>query len=465
MARSDIENTIERAVQLGHDNQRLIELVEAHCANARIVREGGSGLVEQQTGLPIGMRSIRCDHAAPPSGFAHNLAFLVEDFYRANCVGCPHRRIRGIPNLATWCEERAAERARHEESARRVAEERARSLVARQAMRRHLRLSENDAGRELLDLLDHLDGRESGEEGHQDAEERLVATVRAAPGLISTGVVDALFAVAEIGEPAALRALTLWVQPASRLADRLLHIAVRLLADGPNPHAADVFVQFAHRAAPQDVQQIIDSLMKLAARVIRWEPEARPAGLLAAARVSLPVVLDAICRHLDDASSPSAVAVGGCAAEHLIRQEPGTASVLVPRLIEALPSAMDVRGAHPDPDALWHAIVRGLRAALVARPSETADAIDRVAPSRSDDEREHLFSVYTGVLDPRDGGAVPAEARRVALARVVARAMGDWDFDVAATAAAKVEHIAEFESCGTGRLRLSAHRNPAARAQ
>jgi hypothetical protein len=454
VSKSNIENSVERAVQLGRDNQKLIELVEAHCANARVVREGWGGMVEEQTGLPIGMRSIRCDHAAAPSGFASNLAFLVEDFYRANCIGCPHREMRGIPNLATWYEEREAERARQEEIARQAAEERARSLAARQATRRQLRLTEDDVGRELLDLLDRLDGREPGEEGHQDAEERLVATVRAAPGLLSTGVVNALFAVAEIGETSALRALTLWVEPVSRLADRLLHIAVRLLADGPNPDAAEVFVQFTYRAAPQDVEQIIDSLMQLASQVIWWEPEARPAGLLAAAGVSLPVVLDAICRHLGDASSPSTVAVGGCAAEHLIRHEPGTASVLVPRLIKALASAMDVHGTHPDPDALWHAVVRGLRAALVASPEATADAIDRVGPSRPDDEREHLFSVYSRILDPRDGVEVPAEARRVALARVVSRATGDWDLDVAATAAAKVEHIAEsnpVELAGSGR--------------
>src|SRR6267154_358801 len=136
MPRSDIEDSIDRAVQLGRDNQKLIGLIEAHCANARVVREGGTGRIEAQTGLPIGMRSIRCDHAATPSGVAHNLAFLVEDFYRGNCVGCPHRRIRGIPNLATWYKERAAEHARYVETKRRVAEECQRSLESRQAVRR-----------------------------------------------------------------------------------------------------------------------------------------------------------------------------------------------------------------------------------------------------------------------------------------------------------------------------------------
>ena len=464
MPRSDIENTIDRAVQLGRDNQKLIGLIEAHCANARVVREGGTGMVEAQTGLPIGMRSIRCDHAATPSGVGHNLAFLVEDFYRGNCVGCPHRRIQEIPNLATWCEERAAERARHAETERRAAEECQRSLESRQAVRRLLRLTENDAGRELLDLLDRLDGHEPSEADHQDAEERLVATVRSAPGFLSARIVDALFAVAEAGEPAALRALTIWVRRAPRLADRLLHVAVHLLAEDQDPQVAEVFVQLADRATPQDVEQIIDSLMGLAAQVIWWEQDDQPAGLLAAARVSLPVVLDAICRYLEghgpgdavggDGPSSAAVAVGGCAAEHLIRQEPGTASVLVPRLLEALPRAMHVRELHPAPDTLWHAVIRALRAAFLVRPVETADTVDRVALSRPVEERKHLFGMYAGVLNARDGTAVPVEARRVALARVVARAMGDWGLDVAATAATDVEHLAAsnpLELAGSGR--------------
>ncbi len=74
MSKSHTANSVERAVQLGRDDQKLIELIEAHCANARVVREGWGGMVEEQTGLPIEMRSIRCDHAAPASSFAHNLA-------------------------------------------------------------------------------------------------------------------------------------------------------------------------------------------------------------------------------------------------------------------------------------------------------------------------------------------------------------------------------------------------------
>src|SRR6266567_3517083 len=248
MSRSDIENTIDRTMQLGRDNQKLIGLIKAHCANARVVLEGGTGMVEAQTGLPIGMRSIRCDHAAMHSGVAHNLAFLAEDFYRGNCVGCPHRRIQGIPNLATWYEERAAEQARHTETERRVAEERQKSLKSRQAVRRLLRLTENDAGRELLNLLDRLDGHKPSEEDYQDAEERLVATIRCAPVFLSQGIIDALFAVAETGEPAALRSLTIWSDRAPRIADRLLRIAVHLLPDVQNLHAAEVFVQIADRA-------------------------------------------------------------------------------------------------------------------------------------------------------------------------------------------------------------------------
>ncbi len=88
------------------------------------------------------------------------------------------------------------------------------------------------------------------------------------------------------------------------------------------------------------------------------------------------------------------------------------------------------------------------------RPEETADAVDRVALLRSVEERKHLFWIYADVLDPRDGTAVLMEARVVALARVVARAMGDWGLEVAATAATDVEHLAASnpsELAGSGR--------------
>ncbi len=63
---------------------------------------GGIGVIEEMTGLPIGMKMVRCDYAPKPADFA-GAEFLpvAISFYKNNCVGCPHRLLVGLPNLAT----------------------------------------------------------------------------------------------------------------------------------------------------------------------------------------------------------------------------------------------------------------------------------------------------------------------------------------------------------------------------
>jgi hypothetical protein len=52
----DTDRRIQEAIEIGQANKRTVELVQNWCAHVRIERFGGVGLVEQQTGLPIGMR-------------------------------------------------------------------------------------------------------------------------------------------------------------------------------------------------------------------------------------------------------------------------------------------------------------------------------------------------------------------------------------------------------------------------
>lgn len=84
----------EQAVELGERNAEAIELVRRHCANAQVEHHpmGGIGLIEQMTGLPIGMKTVTCEYAAKPPDFA-GAEFLpvALSFYKNNCVGCPHR--------------------------------------------------------------------------------------------------------------------------------------------------------------------------------------------------------------------------------------------------------------------------------------------------------------------------------------------------------------------------------------
>jgi hypothetical protein len=45
---------IQRAIEIGQRNAAVIELLQNWCAHARVIHDGGCGVVEQMTGLPIG---------------------------------------------------------------------------------------------------------------------------------------------------------------------------------------------------------------------------------------------------------------------------------------------------------------------------------------------------------------------------------------------------------------------------
>ena len=64
-----IDKSFERAIEIGEKNKRTVELVRNWCVHVSIRKLGGGGLIEQQTRLPIGPRSLECPHApaaAPP---------------------------------------------------------------------------------------------------------------------------------------------------------------------------------------------------------------------------------------------------------------------------------------------------------------------------------------------------------------------------------------------------------------
>jgi hypothetical protein len=99
---SSVERSLERAYAMGVRNREILGLLAQHCRNAVVEYAGGHGMAEAATGLPIDMRTIRCPFARNRVGAAMNKEWIAVDFYRANCVGCPHRDPVGVPNLATF---------------------------------------------------------------------------------------------------------------------------------------------------------------------------------------------------------------------------------------------------------------------------------------------------------------------------------------------------------------------------
>jgi hypothetical protein len=98
------EKHVERAVAIGERNSSTLELLRNWCAHIVVEKRGGGGLLEQQTGLPIGPRSLTCPHAAARGFIGSDLNFLALDFYDRNCAGCAKRK----PDLSILLQEREA---------------------------------------------------------------------------------------------------------------------------------------------------------------------------------------------------------------------------------------------------------------------------------------------------------------------------------------------------------------------
>ena len=93
------EDKIDKAVAQGRKNQRTARLVENWCRNARIVRPGGVGLIEEIYKVPIGHMGIECDHAPVGGMQSWNLEEATVDFYLRNCKGCDKREPGSGPDI------------------------------------------------------------------------------------------------------------------------------------------------------------------------------------------------------------------------------------------------------------------------------------------------------------------------------------------------------------------------------
>ena len=101
-----MRDRIQEAIAIGEKNQRTLELARNWCGHLRVKKHGGTGMVEQMTGLPIGHHFIECAHAPAGGMAAWDLAETALDFHDRNCVGCTFPKAMGFPNLSTLLAER-----------------------------------------------------------------------------------------------------------------------------------------------------------------------------------------------------------------------------------------------------------------------------------------------------------------------------------------------------------------------
>lgn len=95
----DFEDDYKNAIEAGQRNLRAKKLLSNWCFHAEFARSGGIGMVEAETGLPIGYMGVRCKFSKKHSMHCWLLEDAAYDFYQSNCKDCVERAPVGVPNI------------------------------------------------------------------------------------------------------------------------------------------------------------------------------------------------------------------------------------------------------------------------------------------------------------------------------------------------------------------------------
>lgn len=189
------DRDIANAIKAGERNREVTELIHNWCTHARVEKFGGVGIIEMQTGLPIGHHSMACDHASAGGIASWNLADAALDFHDRNCVGCTLRIPRRLPNLTQLIRERDEALKQAALQKQRLADERARAFARRQSRRDELRQLIPVGSETILEQLEELD-----RDPTDTRREQLFQTARLAPEIFSADIVEHLFSLLEAAE-------------------------------------------------------------------------------------------------------------------------------------------------------------------------------------------------------------------------------------------------------------------------
>ncbi|NEI66273.1 hypothetical protein [Rhizobium leguminosarum] len=163
---------IEDAIRAGERNRDTMVLVRNYCANARIEKFGGTGMIERGTGLPIGHHGMRCDFA-PEGGMASwDLRDAAIDFYDRNCAGCAHRKPLRLPNLLEIIADRDRKQATREAQAEADTRAAAKALAERDSTRAALMPKLGAVARTLLEDIGVFDADRSSENCERVTQKR-----------------------------------------------------------------------------------------------------------------------------------------------------------------------------------------------------------------------------------------------------------------------------------------------------
>lgn len=402
----NLDPDIQRAIANGQRNQAAKELIHNWCRHARVEKFGGIGLIEAQTGLPIGHHAMACDFATIQTGFHYSLEDAALQFHDANCVNCPKREHVALPNLTKILAQRERDRElarlREEDTERKKNEALRRRTDARTALRQSASL----AVATFIDDLQSLD-----ETRDSVAAIRLVESIRLAPELLIPALEDHLFTLLEGGEywfsSTGLRILAEHARDQSRLTQSAMKCLAKDIAIDD---AAQIIIG---RVTQVDASLVSDAILSLAyvAAPPRSEfpLEGTPLGkpealLLIAAKFPEEAAhgFDAIFKKRD----ARLVGIGAKALELLIIEDVLWAKRFVRSLATELSRAdilVDI-DRNSELRSLENDLTSALSNAFLRDPEWVDGELMRQYESSSADGEGRLAGVYDHVLRHAEGG-------------------------------------------------------------
>jgi hypothetical protein len=256
----DFEDSYKNAVEAGQHNLRATKLLSNWCFHAELVRSPGRGMIEAETGLPIGHMGVQCKFSKKNSMLCWLLEDAAYDFYQNNCKGCAERVPVKFPNIMDFIgpREQAAEtRKREREEEEKV---RKQKQIDRQQERAKLQHELTLEETFVFDLLDELD-----QENIASDDPRLEQLANLAPEIFTRRVIEHLLPAVLIeylpySKHAAKALLRAPLEPEEKLL-----VAVRLISNYEKSAAAiEVVLSDAERLSQCDLRSVLRPFVSMA---------------------------------------------------------------------------------------------------------------------------------------------------------------------------------------------------------
>lgn len=394
------EDKIQQAIEAGQKNLHAMKLIRNWCANAKVVKHGGTGLVEVQTGLPIGHHFIECPHAPAGGMAAWDLADTAIDFYDRNCVDCKVRKPVGMPNISGLVAERDKKKRAREAEQARDAQETADRLARREQQRNGIRQSLTALQAATLDQISELDRTRSDE-----AAAGLVELCELAPETLAPAIVEHLFDMVATGEywlvEPSLKALHKLAPDPKRLCNLALLV---LRSHSARDTAAAIVEEHASEANSSLIEGALPSLIHLAHPMrsrfgIGDRPRKPVTGPLRRLFKVHPQAVKAALKNLLELTDPYEVRTAACGIAAVANIDKAEVRFLARELVAKSARAQYLlQGREDDVDDALDDIRAVITRAFLEFPDEIEALIAQYLDGAKDEGSAELYKIYDAVL-------------------------------------------------------------------